>query len=104
MAKSREQVESFIQTFKDKYPEAIENTFLRGHCYWFAHILAARFKGDIWFNPNIVHFAAKISGNLYDVCGIIMSDAEDWVSWLDFQLQCREAVDDIVRTCIKKVR
>lgn len=103
MAKTPQRIQAFIYTFKDKYPEAIEDVFTNGHCYWFAHILAARFKGDIWFNPNIVHFAAKIGSNLYDVCGIIES-AEGWMSWIDFQLQCQEAVDDIVHTCIKKDR
>lgn len=104
MAKSREKVEAFIQTFKDKHPEAIEDTFINGYCYWFAHILATRFKGDIWFNPNIVHFAAKIGDNLYDVCGIITSDEGAWMSWASFQLSNRAAVQDIVRSCIKKDR
>ncbi len=98
---SPEKVLAFINSFKVKYPEAIEDTFYNGHCYWFAHILAARFKGDIWFNPVDVHFAAKICNNLYDVYGLIKEDG-NWVSWHRFQVECREAVDKVIATCIKK--
>ncbi len=99
---TRLKVQTFIDSFKEKYPREIEDTFYFGYCYWFAHILATRFKGEIWFNPFIVHFAAKIDTHLYDIYGII-EDVKGWVSWADFQLQYQEDVSEIVNTCIKKV-
>lgn len=107
-------VEEFIHHMKEIFPEEMEFVFYRGYCYWFAFILAERFKGEIWFNPKLVHFAAKIKGQLYDIYGKVtlgicpVTGAEDcsedeWISWTDFQLQRQEAVESIVDSCIKKV-
>lgn len=107
-------VEEFIHHMKEIFPEEMEFVFYRGYCYWFAFILAERFKGEIWFNPKIVHFAARIKGQLYDIYGKVtpgvcpITGTEDysedeWISWTDFQLQRQEAVESIVDSCIKKV-
>lgn len=94
----------FINDLKKVSPLIIEYTFYEGYCYWLALILANRFKGDIWFNPDIVHFAAKIDDKLYDIYGQIDDkQSTHWMSWEDFQYQHQEAVESIVRSCIKKV-
>lgn len=109
----RDRVEHFIDTMKKDFPEELESVFYRGYCYWYAFILAERFKGEIWFNPKIVHFAAKINGNLYDVYGKIRPgicpvtgnedySENDWTEWSKFQIERHEAVESIVSSCIKK--
>ena len=107
-------VEQFIYQMKELFPEEMESVFYRGYCYWFAFILATRFKGEVWFNPKIIHFAAKIKNDLYDIYGKVSPgispitgendcSENDWMNWTDFQLEKREAVESIVNSCIKKV-
>lgn len=106
-------VEQFINDMKQLFPEELESVFYRGYCYWFAFILAARFKGTIWFNSKIVHFAAKIDNELYDIYGKVrlgicpITGEEDysennWIEWSKFQINNHEAVESIVKSCIKK--
>ena len=64
-------IETFINDMKKSFPAEMEMIFYHGYCYWFAFILAERFKGEIWFNPTIVHFASKIGNSLYDIFGEI---------------------------------
>jgi len=107
-------VEQFIDDFKELFAEELETVFYRGYCYWFALILAERFKGEIWFNAKIVHFATKIGDQLYDIFGAVcpginpFTGEEDnsenyWTSWSAFQIEHHEAVESIVNSCIKKV-
>lgn len=102
----------FINGFKEASSPYIEWTFYRGYCYWFAVILSERFKGEIWFNPDIVHFAAMINGELYDIYGFVNvgknpitgeDETSNWMSWEEFQCTHQEAVKSIVDSCIKKV-
>ena len=106
-------VESFIAQMKGMFPEELETVFYRGYCYWFAFILAERFKGTIWFNSKIVHFATMIDNELYDIYGKVrlgicpITGLEDcsenyWTTWTEFQLDHQEAVKSIVSSCIKK--
>lgn len=108
-------VEIFIKNMKESFPEELESVFYRGYCYWFAFILAERFKGTIWFNPKIVHFATMINEDLYDIYGKIVPgicptngeedfSENDWIEWSEFQLNHYEAVESIVNSCIKKER
>ena len=108
-------VEQFINKIKQFFPEELEFVFYRGYCYWFAFILAERFKGEIWFNSKIVHFAAKIEDNMYDIYGKVrpgicpITGAEDysendWIEWSEFQLKHHDVVESIVDSCIKKER
>ena len=108
-----DKVERFISGMKEVFPEELEFTFYRGYCYWFAFILAERFKGDIWFNSKTVHFATKIDGQLYDIfgkvkLGICPVNGEDdysennWSSWADYQISHHDVVESIVNSCIKK--
>lgn len=108
-------VERFINNMKELFPEELESVFYRGYCYWFAFILAERFKGTIWFNPKIVHFATKIGKDMYDIygkvrpgiCPITGSEdfsENDWIEWTEFQINYHEVVESIVNSCIKKER
>ena len=106
---------SFILEFKHIFPEEMEYTFYRGYCYWFALILATRFSGEIWFNPSIVHFAAYIDGELYDIYGRIApgvdpitgefnEDNVEWIEWGMYQeTNNQDKIESIVNSCIKKV-
>lgn len=102
----------FIDGFKSFEPQYIQYTFYHGYCYWFAFILAERFKGEIWFNPDIVHFAAKINNILYDIYGVVTvgqnpitgkDESDKWISWEEFQYNHQESVKDVVNSCIKKI-
>lgn len=111
-----DKVELFIKDFKDLFAEALEFTFYHGYCYWFAYILAARFKGEIWFNPTLVHFATYIDEDLYDIYGKIEPGrdpitgeyderTDDWVSWEEYQYcNSHDKIESIVSSCIKKER
>lgn len=107
-------VERFIYGVKRIFPEEMEYTFYRGYCYWFAHILATRFEGEIWFNPSMVHFAAYIDNDLYDIYGKITPGMDpttgeynpindNWIEWGEYQTNNHETVESIVNSCIKKV-
>ena len=58
----KDKVIKFLDGMKEVFDEEIKFVFYRGYCYWLAHILVTCFNGEIWFNPRIVHFAAKIDG------------------------------------------
>ena len=91
----------FIDDFKSKHPNEIEDVFMNGYCYWFAMILSIRFKGNIWFNPLLVHFASNIGVYLYDISGMI-TDTYGWVSWEVYQRTNQEEALQIVKSIIKK--
>ena len=106
-------IEQFINSMKEKFPKELEFVFYRGYCYWFSLILAERFKGEIWFNPKVVHFATMIDEDLYDIYGKVKfgicpitgekdNSENDWVSWSEFQFTNHEKVESIVNSCIKK--
>lgn len=68
----------FIKVFRS--PET-EELFTNCACFWFASILLLRFpKSEIMYNPETVHFATKIKGNLYDITGKL-EDTEGYVAW-----------------------
>ena len=106
-------VETFINDMKKLFPAEMEMIFYHGYCYWFAFILAEGFKGEIWFNPTIVHFAAKIGDSLYDIfgevepgvnpfTGVYNRSNDDWYSWENYQTNHYDVVESIVDSCIKK--
>ena len=108
-------IEQFIDNMKEVFPEELETVFYRGYCYWFAFILAERFKGTIWFNSKIIHFATKIENDMYDIYGKVRPgicpvtgiedySENDWIEWSNFQINHHEAVESIVNSCIKKER
>ena len=94
-------ITKFINGIRQKHPKEIEDTFMNGYCYWFARILAERFKGEVWFNPLQVHFACNIGIYLYDVTGMI-EDAYGWVSWEQYQIEHHAESMQIIKKIIKK--
>ena len=68
-------------------------------CFWFAIILHQRFKdSSIVYNPELVHFATKINGRVYDISGEL-SYPSDYVDWEDYRLNSLDS-SLIVRDCI----
>lgn len=72
-------------TDKDgKYRTQVFDAFLNGGCYWFSYILSIRFRA---FNPTIVidtvanHFACRIDGKVYDICGEVTGGYYEWTEW-----------------------
>ena len=110
---TNKQIIKFIEDFKEYSSKDIEHVFFHGYCYWFAVILAHRFKGDIWFNPNMVHFAACIKKDLYDIYGKVKpginpetgeyrEEYNDWIPWDRFQIENHEVAEAVILSCIKK--
>jgi hypothetical protein len=62
-----------VLKFIKKY-ESADDLFRRGQCFWFAFILAHRFKGTIMYQPVDNHFVAKIKNKYYDVTGEVKGD------------------------------
>ncbi len=90
----------FINAIRKKHPQEIEDVFSNGFCYWFAKILELRFDGDIYFNPEEVHFATMINNRLFDINGAIF-DNDGWINWKEYQLSHDTEV--IYRSCILKL-
>lgn len=62
--------------------EVIE-AFTQGCCYWFAYILAARFKDydpEIMHDPVAAHFGCYIRGHVYDITGDVTT-GHQWEPW-----------------------
>jgi hypothetical protein len=64
----REKITRFIDRFR-----GCEDVFLKGCCYWFAHILNYRFDrecdADIMYEPVEGHFITRIDNHFYDARG-----------------------------------
>lgn len=82
---NEKQILFFIKHFTDHGPDVID-CFSNGNCYWFARILAQRFRGSVYYNPKENHFCARIGSDLYDITGKIRSsyfpNIHDNVIWL----------------------
>ena len=95
------QVNNFIHNFKALHPKEIEESFLYGNCYWFAHILTTRFDGDIVYLPIENHFLALIDQKFYDISGKVEPTTK-WVYWTDFQRRAPLESKRIIKQCIEK--
>lgn len=94
---------NFINDFKKKYPEAMEDTFLHGYCYWFAFILASRFDGIICYEPVDNHFITLIEEHFYDIRGEVIP-SEKIMSWELYQVFDKLDAERTKRDCIRKER
>lgn len=89
----------FINAIKGSFSYEIEETFSGGFCYYFAIILKERFGGEIYFNPDLVHFAILIEDQMFDVYGL-MDVGPNWINWKDFQNT--QDAESILHSCILK--
>lgn len=97
-------IENFINKFKHVYPEAAEDLFLYGDCYYFAVILKERFSNAI-IKYLIIdnHFITEIDGRLYDIRGDITDivDNNQLIAWKDMKSYDELLYKRIIRDCIK---
>ena len=66
--------------------------FMTENCYYFARILKARFKGEIWYDLVEGHFLFRYGDNFYDISGLRDEydlnkpyTMEDMVKWSDYK-------------------
>lgn len=53
----------------------VDNNWLNGNCYWFAHILCERFPElDIYYDPIVGHFYAGNGKVFYDWSGVYFGE------------------------------
>lgn len=91
----------FITKIKKKYTSELEEIFMWGYCYWFAHILKNRFDGEIYYLPISNHFITKIDNQFYDIRGIV-EPREKAYSWEEYKLLEPIGTKRIERDCILK--
>ena len=94
MTYNKDDIIRFIQVFNSPSNEIL---FSEVACYWFAHILADRFFGDIVYDPSQVHFATMIDDSIYDIKGEV-DHPDDYVLW---DLYVGDDRDLIQYNCIK---
>lgn len=94
-------VVDFINAFKVSAPAAIIETFTSGCCYWFAHILATRFEGEICYLPADNHFITKIGFCYYDITGKLYPNriGRIW-TWAEYQKLEPLESERITKDCI----
>lgn len=96
------EVLSFINAFKSSHPREIEDCFLHGNCYWFAHILAERFKGGvIYYLPIDNHFVCFVGGKYYDISGEVKVNYP-YYAWNFYKVIEPLESHRIIRDCIEK--
>lgn len=93
---------NFINDFKKKYPEAMEDTFLHGYCYWFAIILESRFGGNICYEPIDNHFFTLIEDKYYDISGEVSPLGKTIWAWEIYKMFDKLESERIERDCIRK--
>ena len=90
--------------------EGTTDVFLNGYCYWFAYMLAERFKmfasTSIMYNQVLGHFAVKINDSLYDIRGKLNKtesegEWEEWNAWRKNEPSYYKVVE---RDCIFKIK
>lgn len=101
MEQNMKTILAFINHFKFVDAKVLEETFTQGCCYWFAEILAVRFKGIICYNQIDNHFATKIGGELYDITGVLDAPYSDvFVPWIAYQAVEPLDAGRVQRDCI----
>ena len=86
------------------YRREVIECFTQGCCFWFAHILKARFGEDAEIMADYVvgHFGTRIRGRVYDITGDVTDGYNGvpyrWEPWED--LKDDELKSRIFRDCI----
>lgn len=92
---------NFIEQFREL---GAENCFANGMCYWFAHILQARFAEEnpyIMYAPIANHFFCKIDDKYYDIQGEY-HPKEKIHYWIDYDKVDWLETLRIIRDCVDK--
>lgn len=84
MEYKHKQILDFIKHFQN---EGTISTFMEGCCYWFAHILKARFVlGKIVYEPIIGHFLYQLEDKCYDIRGLINTEDMHLEEWDNYEI------------------
>ena len=97
-------MENIITDFiKRRFPD--ESNWMNGNCYFFAHILASRFVGEIVYDPIEGHFLfLAYDNNLYDWTGCRNYSKEErkrMFLWKDYCEKDSVHYSRIWRDCVK---
>ena len=99
----RSEVLKFIHDFKRFDSGEVTRTFTNGYCYWFAHILHARFPDSkiVYYDAGN-HFACLIDSRIYDITGDITNRNLFFESWEYFKQIEPNRAKEVTEYCIKK--
>lgn len=104
--KKPNKLEIYINNFKKKYPEVLEEVFSKGYCYAFASILHTTFPSNtiIMYIPIYNHFCVLYYGKLYDIKGVITDQSAISLAerWDVYKLKDNAEYERIVECCITK--
>ena len=100
----RGEVLKFIHDFKMyDHSGEVTDTFTRGYCYWFAHILHSRFPdSDIMYYAVGNHFACKIEDRIFDITGDITDKNLYFEYWDKYKNFDAEDYARVLRDCVYK--
>lgn len=70
-----------------RFPIELDCNWMDENCYYFARILKARFKGEIWYDLVDGHFLFKHDDRFYD-----------WTGWRqEYKIDDGKTVDNLVK-------
>lgn len=75
-------IETFIKQLCDD--QIIVDKFTKGYCWHFAQILLSTFGGELYYDPIMNHFAARVNCKLYDANGMIKNES-DYMPYKDYE-------------------
>lgn len=90
----------------DKIEEFIKRRFKNdcnwtsGNCYYFAIVLADRFRGDIYYDVINGHFVCKVGESYYDFLGKNTDKDAIYIRWNDFPSYDQLQYERIIADCI----
>lgn len=98
-----EKVLKFISRFTGNgHREEVIDCFMNGCCYWFAKVLAERFKECaplLMYAPVEGHFGALVGGRVYDITGDV-TERYNWVGWDQYRRSEPSQYKIIRRDCV----
>ena len=97
----KEDILKFISRFTSGWTkDAVEECFIYGCCFWFAHIMVSRFpQGLLAYDQVANHFGCLIDGIVYDVTGDV-TDQYKWEAWATTSMTDPALAQRIERDCI----
>lgn len=97
---SQAEILGFIKHF-----ERARDCFTDGCCYWFGHILQARFGARLFYLYEEGHFVSEINGRFYDVTGDVTEQygQRPMLPWNEIESLDGNWYKQIVRDCVLKL-